>query len=380
MSGDHFNPSMGKAHASSSDWSLSSSRDYDYHHLVAAELPVKLEQEFYHGKHKSKVEDQWQEVLLVKKENGDLLTEKRLLEQEVKRLQRIVEDKQKEVSDLHHQHQEGLMESGGEAAYRQKCKALKEEYDTLHKRYADLTAAHSAHMSRLELCQEELQRLKQGAEEALAERNAALRERSGLQQQCTAAIRQWDSALRERNETRDQLAKVQQQRDEAMKEINQAMAVRLKASKDLTRLTEERNAAVQEYTLIMSERDSVHKEIERLQEELQESQKKARQFETSHKASLDEIESLKREIASALQDRDRALKELSDLRVTESVSEGACKEARKDLLPSALADVEQANQEMETLRRSMERLQVELAEAQQEAEVCKRRRDRKSVV
>ncbi|KAH7984246.1 hypothetical protein HPB52_018519 [Rhipicephalus sanguineus] len=99
------------------------------------------------------------------------------------------------------------METGGEAAYRQKCKALKEEYDTLHKRYADLTAAHSAHMARLELCQEELQRLKQGAEEALAERNAALRDRTGLQQQCTAAIRQWDSALRERNEARDQLAK-----------------------------------------------------------------------------------------------------------------------------------------------------------------------------
>lgn len=383
MGGDRFNPSMGKTHASSSDWSLSSCRDYDYNNLVATDLPVKLEQDFYHGKHKSKAEDHWQEVLMMKKENGDLLAEKRLLEQEVKRLQRIVDEKQKELSELHHQKQEGLMETGGEAAYRQKCKALKEEYDTLHKRYADLTAAHSAHMARLELCQEELQRLKQGAEEALAERNAALRDRTGLQQQCTAAIRQWDSALRERNEARDQLAKVQQQRDEAMKEINQAMAVRIKASKDLSRLTEERNAAVQEYTLIMSERDSVHKEIERLQEELQEAQSKARQAETAHKASLDEMESLKREIASALQDRDRALKELSDLREKQAEcnqqsgqDDASRAEAiRKDSLPSSLADAEQTNQEMENLRRNMERLQVELAEAQQEAEVCKRRRD-----
>uniref|UniRef100_A0A224YRI2 Discs large log 5a n=1 Tax=Rhipicephalus zambeziensis TaxID=60191 RepID=A0A224YRI2_9ACAR len=383
MAGDRFNPSMGKTHASSSDWSLSSCRDYDYNNLVPTDPPVKLEQDFYHGKHKSKAEDHWQEILMMKKENGDLLAEKRLLEQEVKRLQRIVDEKQKELSELHHQKQEGLMETGGEAAYRQKCKALKEEYDTLHKRYADLTAAHSAHMARLELCQEELQRLKQGAEEALAERNAALRDRTGLQQQCTAAIRQWDSALRERNEARDQLAKVQQQRDEAMKEINQAMAVRIKASKDLSRLTEERNAAVQEYTLIMSERDSVHKEIERLQEELQEAQSKARQTETAHKASLDEMEGLKREIASALQDRDRALKELSDLREKQaecnqqSSSEDASRAeaVRKDSLPSSLADAEQTNQEMENLRRNMERLQVELAEAQQEAEVCKRRRD-----
>ncbi|KAL1478702.1 hypothetical protein MTO96_016028 [Rhipicephalus appendiculatus] len=356
MAGDRFNPSMGKTHASSSDWSLSSCRDYDYNNLVPTDPPVKLEQDFYHGKHKSKAEDHWQEILMMKKENGDLLAEKRLLEQEVKRLQRIVDEKQKELSELHHQKQEGLMETGGEAAYRQKCKALKEEYDTLHKR---------------------------GAEEALAERNAALRDRTGLQQQCTAAIRQWDSALRERNEARDQLAKVQQQRDEAMKEINQAMAVRIKASKDLSRLTEERNAAVQEYTLIMSERDSVHKEIERLQEELQEAQSKARQTETAHKASLDEMEGLKREIASALQDRDRALKELSDLREKQaecnqqSSSEDASRAeaVRKDSLPSSLADAEQTNQEMENLRRNMERLQVELAEAQQEAEVCKRRRD-----
>lgn len=105
MAGDRFNPSMGKTHASSSDWSLSSCRDYDYHHLVAADLPVKLEPDFYHGKHKSKAEDHWQETLVVKKENGDLHAEKRLLEQEVKRLQRIVDEKQKELGDLHHHQQ-----------------------------------------------------------------------------------------------------------------------------------------------------------------------------------------------------------------------------------------------------------------------------------
>uniref|UniRef100_A0A2R5L5D5 Putative membrane-associated guanylate kinase maguk n=1 Tax=Ornithodoros turicata TaxID=34597 RepID=A0A2R5L5D5_9ACAR len=379
MSGDPFSSSLGKVHASSSDWSLSSCRDYDYHQLVANDVPVKLEPEFYHAKHKSAPE--WQEVLLIKKENNDLHAEKRHLEQEVARLQRIVEDNQKDLSDLHRQQQETLMDPvGGEAAYRQKCKALKDEYDALHKRYADLTAAHSAHMSKLELCQEELQRLKKSADEAILERNAALRERTGLQQQCTAAIRQWDNALRERNEAREQLSKVQQQRDEAMKEINQAMAVRIKASKDLTRLTEERNAAVQEYTLIMSERDSVHKEIERLQEELQESQKKMRLLETNHKASLDEMESLKREIASALQDRDRALKELNELREKHSKNsseEDPSRDGTRKDLPAAgsLGDLNQANQEIENLRRNMERLQAEVAEAQQEAEVCRRRRD-----
>lgn len=85
-----------------------------------------------------------------------------------------------------------------------------------------------------------------------------------------------------------------------------------------------------------------------------------------------QIESLKREIASALQDRDRVLKELSDVRDKQQQTESAAASAasqeeggsRRDSLSSAgLAEQEQAGQEMENLRRNMERLQVELAGA-----------------
>ncbi|XP_023210060.1 disks large homolog 5-like [Centruroides sculpturatus] len=415
---------------STSDHSANSGRDCDVlrspndlHYLCYPppefmhKTETSREGEFYHSKTKmaqNKADDQRHETIILKKQYNELLADKHRLEQEIDRLQRYHEEDRKEVAELRRQ-QETLTETaGGESEQLyvstvRKCEAMKEEYDTLHKRYADLMASHSATVSKLEVTQEELSCWRKRYEEAMLERTAIIRERNGLQQQCTAAIRQWDNSLRERNEAREQLTKVQQQRDEAMKEINQAMAVRIKATKDLARLTEERNAAIQEYSLIMSERDSVHKEIERLQEELSESQKMIKAFESQKKAALEEVESLRREIASALQDRDHAIKECNDLRekygdfVTEQDSGKHSQEwsARKyetrweierdglrkerDLnMPlrdthlqgrGRLDDLDQANREVENLSRQLERLHMELIEAQQEADVCKRRRD-----
>ncbi|KAG1674896.1 Disks large 5 [Nymphon striatum] len=287
----------------------------------------------------------------------------------------------------------------------QKYEAIKEDYDSLQSRYADLIASHSTAVSKLELTQEEVSRLKKNYDEVCQERNVALRERNGLKQQCTAAIRQWDNALRERNEAKESLAKVQQQRDEAMKEINQAMAIRIKASKDITRLTEERNGAVQEYSLIMSERDTVHKEIEKLQEELANANKSLKATEAQNKATLEEVQILRTEIASALHDRDKALKECNDLRekygehVKEDLSyddsrkeweiqkmkrDVNMKERAEDNLyedrlglrqRERLDNLDQANVEIEALTKRMEKLKIELSESQQETDLNKKRRD-----
>lgn len=323
------------------------------------------------------------------------------------------------VSDLRSSQQEG--ENGNSDAMNQlylttlsKYETIKEEYESLRKRYDDLIASHSSAVDKLELSQEEVARIKKQCDEMVTERNQAIRERNGLKQQCTAAIRQWDIALRERNEYQEALAKVQQQHEEAVKEINQAMAVRMKASKDLKRLTEERNAAMQEYSLIMSERDTVHKEMEKLSEDLSQAFKKNKAVESENKDLLEEkktlsyqVETLKREIASALHDRDKALKECNDLREKfgeftakeesqrdsmKSRYDFSCRErdaGRKDLreVQSSSMDLfgkcqkermdnlDQANQEIDRLRKHADKAQQELQEALQEAEVCKRRRD-----
>ncbi|GLG94078.1 Disks large 1 tumor suppressor protein, partial [Gryllus bimaculatus] len=227
---------------------------------------------------------------------------------------------------------------------------------------------------------------------------------------------------------------VQQQHQEAVKEVNQAMAVRMKASKDLKRLTEERNAAMQEYSLIMSERDTVHKEMEKLSDDLAQAFKKNKTLEGESKELVEEkkalsyqVETLKREIASALHDRDKALKECNDLR--EKFGGFAAAAAQEEGLLLAreggvggrtarlargdhdfgrsgvggrgeedgglggggggrtgnsggqygqrerMDNLDQANLELDRLRKQADKLTSELQEALQEAEVSKRRRD-----
>ena len=339
-------------------------------------------------------------------------------------------------SDLGKYDDKSYYTSGNETLKRyqnviRKYENLKEEYEILLKRYSDLVGSHSSIVSKLEISQEENSLLRKNYEDAIQERNFAIKDRNDLQQQSTYAIRNWDKAIRENNELKEQLAKVQQQRDDAMKEINQAMAVRIKATKDMARLTEERNAAVQEYNLIMSERDSVHKEIEKLQEESTDIQKRNKAFETENKVLQEEVESLKREIASALTDRDRVLKVCNDLRekhsdyvtgmneeatsptspfrslhsffgssssgISSSWAQIMTKGLNGDIVkPNYIsaasssssvstfshhtnkfhnANSEQSNVEVESMKKQLERLQIDLIDAQQEVEVCKKRRD-----
>ncbi|XP_011504638.1 PREDICTED: disks large homolog 5 [Ceratosolen solmsi marchali] len=355
-----------------------------------------------------------QESSALRGKYSDLVNDKQRLDREVQALQ-------KELTELRCQNKEVLVsDPSGNAtdamnqhylSALRKYDAMKDEYDSLRKRYDDLISSHSSAVNKLELAQEEAARLKKQYEDVVQERNSTVRERNGLKQQCTAAIRQWDIALRERNEYREALAKVSQQHEEAVKEINQAMVGRMKASKEIKRLTEERNAALHEYSLIMSERDTVHQEMETLGNDLSQAYAKVTHLENENKQLVEEkktlsyqIETLRREISSALHDRDEALKESNELRqkfgdYSEATSRDrknrlelhsynterdvANKEAEKETNPRDYAkrekermdNLDQANVELDKLRKFVDTLQADLEEAVQEAEVSKRRRD-----
>ncbi|XP_076289647.1 MAGUK family member discs large 5 isoform X4 [Lasioglossum baleicum] len=373
------------------------------------------ELEYYRGPHipvMNQLEATSQESSALRGKYGDLVNDKQRLDREVQALQ-------KEVSELRCQNQEVLVSDTTNSdamnphylSALRKYEAVKDEYDALRKRYDDLISSHSSAVNKLELSQEEAARLKKQYDDVVQERNSAVRERNGLKQQCTAAIRQWDIALRERNDYREALAKVQQQHEEAVKEINHAMVLRMKASKDMKRLTEERNAALQEYSLIMGERDTVHKEMEKLGDDLTQAYAKVTHFENQNKQFMEEkkalsyqIETLRREISSALQDRDEALKQCNQLRQKfGDYSEGSNrdyknrmelhsynrerdnsnKEAERENNTAdytkrdkeRMDNLDQANLELDKLRKSVDKLQAELEEALQEAEVSKRRRD-----
>ncbi|XP_069186254.1 disks large homolog 5 isoform X4 [Procambarus clarkii] len=350
----------------------------------------------------------------------EVVAEKQKLEREVTSLQTIMEDDRKEIADLRRQQQEAITQEGSGEAINQlymttmrKYEAIKDEYDSLRKRYSELVAAHSNNISKLELTQEEVSRLKKQYEDVLRECNEAVREKNCFKQQCTKAITEWDSALREKNKLQEELLKIREKYDEMMKEMNTHLIQRQHLNKDLKRLQEERNAAMQEYTLVMSERDTVHKEMDKLQEELSQASKKIKTIEQTTNDSSKEreslllqIEMLKREIAASLHDRDKAIKECNDLRERFGAKEDTNKEWERsymgydnykqerdvtlkegpDIGSSALDmyskaqkerldNLDQANQEIDRLRKTIEKLQSELQEAQQEAEVSKRRRD-----
>ncbi|ERL84448.1 disks large homolog 5 [Dendroctonus ponderosae] len=267
-----------------------------------------------------------------------------------------------------------------------------------------LFMSHTQALSKLEVAQDENARLHKQCEVLGQERGAAQRDVQSLKQQLVKLCKDY-AKYREAHQ------KLQQQYEESVN-------MTIKANKDIKRLTDERNATMAEYTLIMSERDTVHKEMEKLSDDLSQAMKKLKLLDGDNKELQEakrgmnyQLESLKREIASALHERDKALKECNDLR--EKFGElGAAsedgrlllgdqmKKSRGRLIDSLgtlgdgggrkehlrddsrsinqrqrLDNLDQANQELESLRKSLDKAQTELAEAVQEAEVSKGRRD-----
>ena len=270
---------------------------------------------------KDNIDQSASELHSIKAQYNALLADKQRLDQEVLDLQKVREEDRLDIEELRKQHREVISESGSSEALNKlydtaldKYKAVKQEYDNLRTRYADLLASHNVTVSKLELVQEENGRLRKQYEDVSQDLNTAIMERNGLQQQCASAIMKWDNVLREKSKIEKELQKLRMEREEYKKGRAQAVADTIKASKDNGRLRGERDAVVHEYSLIMSERDSVHKEMEQLQDKLTETQKRLDAVEKDKKSISDEVETLRQEITSALHDRDHALKLVNDIR------------------------------------------------------------------
>ncbi|XP_063537003.1 disks large homolog 5 [Cydia strobilella] len=339
---------------------------------------VMKELEYFRGQHRAamnQLEVSAQEASSLRGKYGDLLNDNQRLEREVQHLQ-----------------QSGTAEGSSDALVHtlRKYEALKEEFECYQKRYDDLLENHNVTLEKLRLIQEENSRLKTQCHELTQERNAVIRERNTLKQQVANVVRQWEGGARERA--------------------------------DMKRLTDERNAAMAEYTLIMSERDTVHKEMEKLTDDLQAAMKRVAALESALQLSREEqraqalqAESLRREIESALVDRDRAIKECTDLKTPQNTSTlGKSRQDNSAYHHLGLAsgvgtdgflngqhsndpsldklqglvgmsgdgadkervdNLEQANQELQRLRKQLDRAVADLNDAQREAEVSKRRRD-----
>ncbi|XP_060857190.1 disks large homolog 5-like isoform X3 [Metopolophium dirhodum] len=292
--------------------------------------------------------------------------------------------------------------------------SIPEDYEALRKAYEDLHTTHSAAVEKMNMMKDEINQLKKQCNDIFKERDIAFREKYGFRQQYIAALHQLNLTVQERSNLQDAIQKVQQQNKKAVIDMEAAVTYSVKIKKELKELNKAHDDAVEEYRLIMSERDIVNNEVEKLSEDLSQAYNKNKLLENEIKSCRDEkttlqlhVESLKREISSALHDRDKAFKECNDYqerfgvitaknesqrefksylnydftreRERKNRNDSREQDASLDLLNSCqkerIDNLDLANQEIERLRNLANKYHNELDESLEEAKISKRRRD-----
>ncbi|KAI4550157.1 hypothetical protein MJT46_018883 [Ovis ammon polii x Ovis aries] len=306
---------------------------------------VAKETDFYHTLHSRLLSDQTQlkdDVDMLRRENGQLLRERNLLQQSWEDMKRLHEEDQKEIGDLRAQQQQVLKHNGSSEILNKlydtaldKLEVVKKDYDALRKRYSEKVAIHSSDLSRLEQLEEENQRLLKQTEMLTQQRDTAIQ----LQHQCALSLRRFEAIHHELNKATAQNKDLQWEMELLQSELTELRTTQAKTAKESEKYKEERDAVYSEYKLIMSERDQVISELDKLQTEVELAESKLKSSTSEKKAASEEME---------------ALRQIKD---------------------TVTMDAGRANKEAEILRKQCKALCQELKEALQEADVAKCRRD-----
>ncbi|XP_057362042.1 disks large homolog 5 isoform X4 [Manis pentadactyla] len=306
---------------------------------------VAKETDFYHTLHSRLLSDQTQlkdDVDMLRRENGQLLRERNLLQQSWEDMKRLREEDQKEIGDLRAQQQQVLKHNGSSEILNKlydtamdKLEVVKKDYDALRKRYSEKVAVHSSDLSRLEQLEEENQRLLKQTEMLTQQRDTAIQ----LQHQCALSLRRFEAIHHELNKATAQNKDLQWEMELLQSELTELRTTQAKTVKESEKYKEERDAVYSEYKLIMSERDQVISELDKLQTEVELAESKLKSSTSEKRAASEEME---------------ALRQIKD---------------------TVTMDAGRANKEAEILRKQCKALCQELKEALQEADVAKCRRD-----
>ncbi|XP_062958227.1 disks large homolog 5 isoform X2 [Cynocephalus volans] len=306
---------------------------------------VAKETDFYHTLHSRLLSDQTQlkdDVDMLRRENGQLLRERNLLQQSWEDMKRLREEDQKEIGDLRAQQQQVLKHNGSSEILNKlydtaidKLEVVKKDYDALRKRYSEKVAMHSSDLSRLEQLEEENQRLLKQTEMLTQQRDTAIQ----LQHQCALSLRKFEAIHHELNKATAQNKDLQWEMELLQSELTELRTMQVKTEKESEKYKEERDAVYSEYKLIMSERDQVISELDKLQTEVELAESKLKSSTCEKKVASEGVE---------------ALRQIKDM---------------------VTVDAGRANREVEILRKQCKALCQELKEALQEADVAKCRRD-----
>uniref|UniRef100_A0A452UDF9 Disks large homolog 5 n=1 Tax=Ursus maritimus TaxID=29073 RepID=A0A452UDF9_URSMA len=315
---------------------------------------VAKETDFYHTLHSRLLSDQTQlkdDVDMLRRENGQLLRERNLLQQSWEDMKRLHEEDQKEIGDLRAQQQQVLKLNGSSEILNKlydtamdKLEVVKKDYDALRKRYSEKVAIHNSDLSRLEQLEEENRRLLKQTEMLTQQRDTSPRRFPPLNK-ATAQNKdlQWEMEL-------------------LQSELTELRTAQAKMAKESEKYKEERDAVYSEYKLIMSERDQVISELDKLQTEVELAESKLKSSTSEKKAASEEMEAL-RQVG-----RGGGRKGREQGCGGRTVRTGRIKD-------TVTMDAGRANKEAELLRKQCKALCQELKEALQEADVAKCRRD-----
>uniref|UniRef100_A0A8C0KPY8 Disks large homolog 5 n=1 Tax=Canis lupus dingo TaxID=286419 RepID=A0A8C0KPY8_CANLU len=342
---------------------------------------VAKETDFYHTLHSRLLSDQTQlkdDVDMLRRENGQLLRERNLLQQSWEDMKRLHEEDQKEIGDLRAQQQQVLKLNGSSEILNKlydtamdKLEVVKKDYDALRKRYSEKVAIHNSDLSRLEQLEEENQRLLKQTEMLTQQRDTAIQ----LQHQCALSLRRFEAIHHELNKATAQNKDLQWEMELLQSEMTELRTMQAKMAKESEKYKEERDAVYSEYKLIMSERDQVISELDKLQTEVELAESKLKSSTSEKKAASEEMEAL-RQVSSGQARRSAWC--WRSLHVSKTCplvrSQGQVPKAI-DTFDTVTMDAGRANKEAELLRKQCKALCQELKEALQEADVAKCRRD-----
>lgn len=243
----------------------------------------------------------------------------------------------------------------------EQCNEWKKKYDTS--------------LLEMEAMRKEMDRYKKVCEDLSRDRNSLALEKDSLKQQLS-------NSIREKGMFHDDI-----------KEMTKVMQSR---ADELRRVTAQRNAAEHELRTILAERKGVLEENQKLSDDLSATKDELENHIREEKKTAYENDSLKLEIESVLRYRDDLAKECGNLR--EKLDEANQKMDHRDMLMKSrdstwskdmlsdskdkfgrseqhILDLDVANQEIEKLRKSLERAMTDIDKSANETEVAKSRRD-----
>uniref|UniRef100_A0A452QXL7 Discs large MAGUK scaffold protein 5 n=1 Tax=Ursus americanus TaxID=9643 RepID=A0A452QXL7_URSAM len=349
---------------------------------------VAKETDFYHTLHSRLLSDQTQlkdDVDMLRRENGQLLRERNLLQQSWEDMKRLHEEDQKEIGDLRAQQQQVLKLNGSSEILNKlydtamdKLEVVKKDYDALRKRYSEKVAIHNSDLSRLEQLEEENRRLLKQTEMLTQQRDTvpAPTSQLPLSPRCEAIHHELNKATAQNKDLQWEMELLQS-------ELTELRTAQAKMAKESEKYKEERDAVYSEYKLIMSERDQVISELDKLQTEVELAESKLKSSTSEKKAASEEMEAL-RQVGGLWRRPRRSCcvcrrpSRCSQVGIPGAHST-ACSSYVRILLPkikdTVTMDAGRANKEAELLRKQCKALCQELKEALQEADVAKCRRD-----